>query len=303
MSIDTDLSLVLRQVCLDTNKNRVTETLRLLHKLGYNTNIRFHDEKTPLLLAAESKNVWAVGLLIQCGYVPTLEDVEKVIPLLKSYRKENTDNSSIDSAIRLIKDNTKYVKHLITLEDLEREVYFSLGASEAVFEVALDTYLQCGGKIDNVFFGKTTLIFYGIAKRAFENCLILLKRGARTEGTWPTTLYDKDFNGKTLYEIALYWESFLSKSKSLDELIQKLEPPKPVTEVLTYRRTYPNGDVFEGTLVDDKPKSGKLTMANGKVFEGTFVDGKPDIGSLTFDGKTVKVQFTDKGIVLPDVSL
>jgi len=42
------------------------------------------------------------------------------------------------------------------------------------------------------------------------------------------------------------------------------------------KKTYPNGDVYEGNLKDDQPHGkGKMTyIEDGRVYEGDWVDGK-----------------------------
>lgn len=43
----------------------------------------------------------------------------------------------------------------------------------------------------------------------------------------------------------------------------------------TYKVVFPNSDVYEGELKDNKVSGyGKLTLFNGNVFEGNFVDGE-----------------------------
>jgi hypothetical protein len=269
MSTVANLSLVLRQVCLGGTNKEIDAAFDFFDNFNYNTNIRFPDGKTPLMLAAEAKNIRAVLMLMRTTYeqpmkniyAPSQEDCEIVPPLLEALLGKGEDKSIKDAIYRLKVLNSEN----ITFDRLERQVYDARDRHFEYFAVSLDAYLRCGGNIDNIFYNTTTLLFHAVVCENFDKCLLLLKRGASPSGTlsYQYCIRDKNeeagydrntfvnindtynrFQGKTVYEIALLKKAHedrfdiklansyrLKYLRELDELLKILEP-KPVTDVL-----------------------------------------------------------------------
>eukprot|EP01040_Poterioochromonas_malhamensis_P014817 gene14817-16474_t len=66
----------------------------------------------------------------------------------------------------------------------------------------------------------------------------------------------------------------IDKLSSVSSLPSPAPSPAIPSAPVVPKKTFPNGDIYEGELIDDKPSGhGKMIYANKDVYEGEFVDG------------------------------